>query len=172
MGNRKKYLGLFVAMFMFSLGLFCTACADDDSGKGYLPSVDNTTYKDECGACHFTYQPGLLPYGSWEKILAALDDHNGESLDISPESKVMIAEYLKTNAAEHSSAKRSVKILKSLKGQTPLRITETPYIQKKHDDIKPDVFKRESIGFRSNCPACHTTAKDGIFKERYVKIPD
>ncbi len=172
MANTKVWLSLFIAFLLFSTGLFYAACADDDGGKGYLPPVDNATYKETCGACHFTYQPGLLPSGSWEKILAALGDHHGASLDISPESKALIGEYLTTNAAEHSSAKRSAKILKSLKGQTPLRITETPYIRKKHDDIKPEVFKRESIGSRSNCPACHTTAKDGIYKERFVKIPE
>ena len=172
MRHARYWLGLLVTFSLFSIGLFHAACADDDGRKGYLAPVDNPTYKEVCGACHFTYQPGLLPSSSWEKILAALNNHKGTSLDIPPESKAVISEYLSANAAEHSSAKRSVKILKSLKGQTPLRITETPYIKKKHDDIKAEVFERESIGSRSNCPACHTTAKDGIYREKFVVIPD
>jgi hypothetical protein len=171
MGNLRIWLSLAVVSFLFSTGLLYAACADDGGGKGYLPPVDNATYKEKCGACHFTYQPGLLPSGSWERILAGLDDHHSASLEFSPESIAEISEYLKANAAEHSSAKRSVKIMKSLKGQTPLRITETPYIMKKHDDIKAEVFERESIKSRSNCPACHTTAKDGIYREKYVEIP-
>ena len=181
MSITKRWITFYVAPFLLFHGVFFACMADDDDfinhserrGKSkYLPPVDNLTYREECGACHFAFQPGLLPSGSWEKILAALDNHNGESLNLSPESKQIVSEYLKANAAEHSPAKRSIKIMKSLNGQTPLRITKTPYILKKHDDISPDVLKRESIGTQSNCPACHTTAKDGIYKEKYVVIPD
>ena len=31
--------------------------------------VNNKQYKDECGSCHFAYQPGLLTTRSWEKLL-------------------------------------------------------------------------------------------------------
>ena len=70
-----------------------------------LNPVDNPTYKEICGDCHFAYQPELLPSGSWEKILAGLADHNGEEIEIDQESKKIIAEYLKANSAEYSSAK-------------------------------------------------------------------
>jgi len=139
--------------------------------KGFLPPVDNPTYKEQCGACHFAFQPGLLPSGSWEKILDTPGEHNGEEIELDPESKDAIAEYLNKNAAEHSSAKRAVKIMKSLDGQTPLRITDTPYIQNKHKSIPRHAFLRESIGSRSNCPACHTTAEKGIYREKSVTIP-
>jgi len=46
--------------------------------KRYLTPVNKPIYKEECGACHFAYQPELLPSGSWEKILAGLEDHFGE----------------------------------------------------------------------------------------------
>lgn len=140
--------------------------------KRYLNPVKNETYKEECGGCHFAYQPELLPSGSWEKILARLDDHFGEEIDLDPESKMIIVEYLKANGAEYSSAKRAVKIMRSLGIQTPLRITDIPYIRKKHDDeVSPDVLKRESIGSISNCSACHTTADQGIYDDDYVVIP-
>jgi len=38
------------------------------NGKHYLTPVNNPTYIEECGDCHFAYQPELLPSGSWEKI--------------------------------------------------------------------------------------------------------
>ena len=41
--------------------------------KRYLTPANNQTYKEECGACHFAYQPELLPSGSWEKVLAGLE---------------------------------------------------------------------------------------------------
>ncbi len=139
--------------------------------KRYLNPVDNPTYKEECGACHFAYQPELLPSGSWKKVLAGLEDHFGEVLELDPDSKKIIAEYLKGNAAEHSSAKRAVKIMRSLGNRAPLRITEIPYIREKHHEVSPNVLKRESIGSLSNCSACHTTAERGIYEDDYVSIP-
>jgi hypothetical protein len=140
-------------------------------GKRYLPPVNNPTYIEHCGACHFAYQPELLPSGSWEKILAGLDDHFGESLELDDDSKRVILDYLKPNSAEYSSAKRAVKIVRSLGKQVTLRITDVPYIREKHHEISPDVLKRESIGSLSNCVACHTTAEKGIYEDDNVKIP-
>ena len=140
-------------------------------GKRYLKSVNNPTYIEECGACHFTYQPELLPSGSWDKILAGLEDHFGEIIELDLASRKVIDEYLKANAAEHSSAKRAVKIMRSLGSQTPLRITEIPYIQRKHHEVSPSVFSRDPIGSFSNCLACHTTAEKGIYDDDYVTIP-
>ena len=139
--------------------------------KRYLNPVDNPTYGEECGACHFAYQPELLPSGSWEKILAGLEVHFGEIIELDPELRKIIAEYLKANAAEHSSAKRAVKIMRSLRDRTPLRITEVPYIQEKHHEVSANVLKRESIGSLSNCSACHRTAEEGIYEDDYVIIP-
>ena len=147
---------------------------DDDHEKReskYLAPVNNDAFKQECGACHFSYQPGLLPSGSWEKILSILPSHFGEEVSLDDKSKNIISDYLRANAAERSTAKRAKKILKSLRGQTPLRITEIPYIQEKHHELDPGVFARESIGSRSNCIACHPTAEQGNYDDDFVKIP-
>ncbi len=140
-------------------------------GKRYLTPVNNPTYIEECGDCHFTYQPELLPSGSWEKIIAGLDDHFGEELEIDTESKNVILGYLIANSAEKSSAKRAVKIMRSLGNRTPMRITEIPYILEKHDEVDPNVFKNKSIGSLSNCQACHTTVEKGIYEDDHVVIP-
>jgi hypothetical protein len=137
---------------------------DNDDGKHeseYLKPVDNEAYEQECGTCHFAYQPGLLPSGSWDKILAGLSSHFGEEISLTQELKKDIARYLKTNAAEYSSAKRAKKILKSLHGQTPIRITDTPYIQEKHHEL----VSRKSATSYSNCLVCHPTAEQGIYED-------
>jgi hypothetical protein len=139
--------------------------------KRGIKIVNHTAYKENCGACHFAYPPELLPSGSWSKILAALPDHFGESVEIDPEAGKTIGEYLKADAAEGSSAATAVKIMKSIGNQTPQRITEIPFIQKKHREISQNVIKRESIGSLSKCSACHTTAEKGIYADDYVKIP-
>jgi hypothetical protein len=140
-------------------------------GNRYLKPVNNPTYSEQCGACHFAYQPELLPSASWGKILNGLDDHFGEFIELDADSKKIIGEYLKVNAAEHSSAKRAVKIMSSLGNRTPLRITQIPYIQEKHHEIPPEVFNRDSIGSLSNCSACHKTAERGIYDDDSVGIP-
>lgn len=144
---------------------------DDDHNERYLKQVNDPIYKDVCGGCHFVYQPELLPSASWMEILANLDNHFGESVELDTDSSKTISGYLKLNSAENSSAKRAVKIMRSLGGREPLRITEIPYIREKHHEISPNVFKRESIGSLSNCSACHTTAEKGIYEDDNVRIP-
>jgi hypothetical protein len=133
--------------------------------------VTDPTYKENCGACHFAYQPELLPSASWEKILSRLDDHFGESFELNEEAKKSILAYLQTNAAEHSPAKRAVEIVRSLGSEVPNRITEIPYIKKKHHDISSATIKREAIGSLSNCTACHTRAEEGIYDDDFVVVP-
>lgn len=145
---------------------------DNGHDGSYLKPVNHLTYREECGACHFPYQPELLPSASWMQILSQLEDHFGESIQLDEDSKKAISGYLKSSSAEYSSAKRAVKIMRSLGKQVPSRITEIPYIREKHHEISAQVFKRESIGSLSNCIACHTTAERGIYDDDNVRIPD
>lgn len=189
MNTIRKWVIFLVVLLLTTSGVSYIALADGDKhkerkryqkryrndskhyGKRYLTPVNNPTYKEECGGCHFAYQPELLPSGSWDKILAGLEDHFGEFIELDPDSKKIMAEYLKANAADHSSAKRAVKIMRSLGNRTPLKITQIPYIQQKHHEVSPKVLARDSIGSLSNCSACHTTAEKGIYEDDYVEIP-
>jgi len=45
------------------------------------------------------------------------------------------------------------------------------HIRRKHHELDPAVFKRESIGSLANCTACHITAEKGIYDDDDVKIP-
>jgi hypothetical protein len=184
---------IFIVTFSVIFGGFCCVWADDDYHQGRnryrggshkqgddnddrgrnidVKAVTDKTYKGTCGACHFAYQPGLLPSGSWARILSLLEDHFGETVSIDTELKTTISKYLMDNAAEYSRAKRSVKIMKSLRGQTPSRITEIPYIRHKHHDIPSEVLSRKSVGSLSNCSACHRTAEQGVYDDDNVVIP-
>jgi len=136
-----------------------------------MKPVSNPLYKEECGACHFTYQPELLPSGSWRKLVSELDNHFGESVALDDDSKKAILDYLTANSAEKSSAKRAVRIMRSLGSDVPSRITDIPYIRKKHRKIPASVLEGKSIGSLSNCSACHTTAEEGVYDDDYVIIP-
>ena len=189
MNRTRRCIVSFPVILLTTSVLFTAAFADHDEHKEKrehqkgdhkqnehrekrdLKIVNHTAYKENCGACHFAYPPELLPSGSWSKIVADLPDHFGESVEIDPEAGKTIGDYLKADAAERSSAATAVKIMKSIGNQTPQRITEIPYIQKKHREVSQNVIKRESIGSLSNCSACHTTAEKGIYDDDYVKIP-
>jgi hypothetical protein len=144
---------------------------DNDHSRSHLKPVTDPTYKENCGVCHFPYQPELLPAGSWKNILNRPDDHFGISFDLDEDAKETILSYLETNAAEHSTAKRTVRIMRSLGGLVPARITEIPYIKEKHHDISSKTIKRQSIGSLSNCTACHTRAPEGIYDDDSVVVP-
>lgn len=143
--------------------------------KGVKP-VKNKTYEDECGACHFPYQPGLLPSASWEKILDAkqLSNHYGDDAELDEDTRLKILTYLKQNSAEKSWYKRSRKIMASLdEGQVPMRITQTPYIKEKHSEIPEKMIKgNKDVGSLSNCNKCHREAAKGIYDDDTVYIPN
>jgi hypothetical protein len=192
MKNYTKYI-LCAISLLLALILILDAFADDDHYRkrnryrggsqkvdndnndhdrdDYLNPVTNQTYREACGECHLAYQPELMPSGSWQKILNQLDDHFGEEIEVDPDTKKTILEYLKTNSAENSLSRRSKKIMRSLGNQVPMRITDIPCIRREHHELDPAIFKRKSIGSMANCEACHITADKGIYDDDDVKIP-
>jgi hypothetical protein len=138
--------------------------------------VDNTTYLEECGSCHFAYQPGLLPAASWKKILnsQAMVDHFGENAEMDESMLQRIRIYAMDNAADKSYYKLSRKVVATTKdGTTPLRITELRFMRRKHHDIPEKmVMENNQVKSLSYCNACHTKAVQGIFDEDTVSIPN
>ncbi len=138
--------------------------------------VNNKPYKEECGSCHFAYQPGLLPTKSWEKLLTekALADHFGENAELDKDTLQIIYDYAIANAADKSYYKRARKIAIATEGiDAPLRITEVRYIKRKHHDIPAKMIKgNKDVKSLSYCDACHTQANKGVFDEDTVKIPN
>ena len=136
-----------------------------------LTTVLNPVYKETCGACHLAYPAALLPSGSWKKILDAPKTHFGEEVEMDDQAKQVITAYLSENGAEKSRGEQAYKIIGSLKGQTPQRITDIPYIQLKHQGIPPIMIKESPVKSLSNCNACHLTAEKGVFDDDEVTIP-
>lgn len=180
---------LCILCFLFPLIVSVTAINADDDGKKYrhrerrhgdrnhyeekfLTPLNNTSYTDHCGACHFAYQPELLPSGSWRKILEDTEDHFGETLELEAIAREKISVYLTSNAANTSSSELSQKIMRCLDGRTPLRITDIPYVRKEHHEIDQNVINRPSVGSLSNCIVCHRTADRGIYDDDRVSIPE
>jgi cytochrome c553 len=138
--------------------------------------VNNKQYKEECGSCHFAYQPGLLPTKSWEKLLnaQALKKHFGENAELDPDTLKVIHDYAVANAADTSYHKRSRKIAVATENiEAPLRITEVRYIKRKHHEIPEKMITgNKDVKSLSYCDACHTQANKGVYDEDTVKIPN
>jgi hypothetical protein len=138
-----------------------------------VAAVNNANYTEECGSCHFAYQPGLLPEKSWLRIMADLENHFDENAELEADTQKELIQYLLQNSANKSNYKRSKRIMRSLgSSDVPLRITKTLYFIRKHDEIPFSIVKNtKEIGSFSNCTACHINAEKGSFNEHDVKIP-
>jgi hypothetical protein len=133
------------------------------------PAVDPVaTYKKTCGQCHMAFPPEFLPSGSWEKLMGSMEKHFEGPVDMDNKTKEIILSYLKGKGAEFSKAKIPQKIMVSLEGKAPLRLTEIPYLVKKHRKFKPEDFQRKPIGSFANCGACHRLADEWNFGRRIV----
>ncbi len=135
--------------------------------------VNDPQYLEECGSCHFAYQPGLLPERSWNKLMDGLESHFGENAELPADELKSLRAYLIENAADHANYKRSKKIIRSLRSNdVPLRATETSYLIRKHDDLSVAmVAGNPKVGSISNCQSCHTKAGTGSYSESGIVIP-
>ncbi|MCW8830613.1 MAG: diheme cytochrome c [Gammaproteobacteria bacterium] len=165
---------------LFSASVYGDDDDDRKGGFGWFSSsrldvapVKNPKYQEECGGCHFAYQPGLLPEKSWRKMMAGLDDHFGDNAELDAETHKAMLGYLVANSADKSNYKRSRRIVGSLRqGEVPLRISDTVYFKRKHNEIPMRyLIDNEAVGSYSNCGACHTHADEGSYDEDEVTIP-
>jgi hypothetical protein len=136
-------------------------------------SQDGQLYEEECGSCHFPFQPGFLPAESWRTLMSGLEDHFDENAEISAETEQRISAFLTANAADRTDREISSKMMWSLRDKpNPIRITQTTFFQHEHDEIPPSFLKQEEqeISF-ANCDSCHTRALQGSYREREIRIP-
>jgi cytochrome b len=131
-------------------------------------------FKEECAAsCHIVFHPTLLPADSWRRVMAGLDDHFGENVELDAEATSEILEYLVEFSAEKSVSEASRKIVKSLgRGEPLVRITDAPYWRRKHSELGPEIYARESVKNKANCLACHPGAEVGSFEDKDIRLPE
>jgi len=184
MMNIYRKLLTIAAVIAASTVLFSgTVYGDDDDHKwGFgwfkqskldVAPVNNQVYREECGSCHFAFQPGLLPEKSWRKMMTGLEDHFGDNAELDAETQKSLLDYLVANSADKSNYKRSKRIMGSLRqGEVPLRISDTLYFKKKHDEIPLRyVVDNKDVGSYSKCEACHKRAEAGSYDDDEVDIP-
>ena len=163
-----KYL-IFLALIINSL-----LASDNFNTKTDVAPVNNQLYIKECGSCHFPYQAGLLPANAWNKMMTNLENHFNSDASLNEADLQTLTKYLNDNSAEKNMQyKRSNRIVSSLaKNQIPDSISTTPYMIKKHEDIKKNLISQNEVKGLFNCIACHKTADKGIYGERDINIPN
>ncbi len=181
-------IGVLAAATLALAGTAGIALSDDDhegheeheqGEHGWRPSrrdldpVTSARYREECGSCHFAYQPGLLPAQSWERIMGSLADHFGDDASLDAATASELSAYLVGNSADQSSRIRSRAFAAAPSAGTGLpRITETGYFVRKHDEVPARlVTGNPKVGSFSNCQACHRGADSGNFNEDDILIP-
>ena len=166
-------------LFLSSI-LFLASCTigPDGSyvfGRGErVKEVTSQAYSEDCGECHFAFQPGLLPERSWRIMMepAELEEHFGEFVEFEEPRRQELLAYIVADSAEKSLTSLSEKILSSIpQGESPLRITETNFYTRKHEDIpaKEAVLENEKVKSFANCEVCH---EGGAEKGIYVEVDE
>ncbi|HTN30855.1 MAG TPA: hypothetical protein VL178_08480 [Pseudomonas sp.] len=164
-----------VAGLTLTLGLvgYSFADDDDDHDRRYkrpkrlaVPSNAPLVWKEECAACHMLYVPGLLPADAWRQQMSTLDEHYGSNATLDPELEQQILDFL-----VRASAVNRLPVEPSPVPGEPPRISQTRWFEHKHDEVSEAKFRREAVGGRANCVACHRDAERGDFDDDRVKIP-
>jgi hypothetical protein len=134
--------------------------------------TQNALWNDECGSCHLSFHPSLLPERSWNRLLAEQSRHFGADLALDAATTATLLTYARNNAADKRRSEAAFKIDSSVPAAAaPMRITETPYWLKKHSDIAAADWALPWIKSKANCGACHLDAQAGTFEDAAMTIP-
>lgn len=159
------------AIFLGFYGVSQQAMAENEGSYGRSALPTSTVYTAECGACHMAYPANFLPKASWQLMLGQLDNHFGDNAELSQANKTIISDYLLQHAADTNGLWQNPRLMRRIEG-TPLRITETAYFLRKHDEIPQRMVKgNPEVGSFSQCNACHKGAEKGLFNEHTVSVP-
>jgi hypothetical protein len=151
-----------ISTIAFALGISGSRA---DEGVTVQP-IDHAATLKECSGCHLAFPPQMLPTRSWTKLMGDLANHFGENASLDQAAHDDIATYLAAHAADASATKGGARFTKGLSSDAiPLRITETPYWKREHDEIAASRFNDPKIKSKANCIACHRTADKGEFRE-------
>ena len=158
---------------IFTILLLGTALfASSNNSKDY--SLQNALYIQECASCHMGFQSEFLPKRSWIKMMNTLENHFGVDASFDELDEKQIRNYLGSNASDSKNIYANMaKFARSIsKDATPIAISEIPKFKKEHREISQNLISQKEVRTISNCIACHSDAKRGLYKERNIFIPN
>lgn len=130
--------------------------------KDLLPPTISEKYRTECASCHLAYPPALLPLASWRRLIGSLDNHYGADASLEPAEVLEISTWLEPLAGTYKKVREE---------PAEDRITKAAWFVREHRKIDAEVWLRPSVKSAANCAACHTTADDGNYNDKFVRIP-
>ena len=142
---RKTVLVLVAALFAP-----LTALADDE----YIAPVTDPLVKKECGECHMTFHPALLPRASWRKMMATLATHFGEDASLDAETREKVEGFLIANTNDRRVDPNN----------PPLRFTTAGWFLDEHSEGDVEwMMRRRKIRSWADCVGCHRNAERGYY---------
>jgi len=132
---------------------------------------EHTLFYEECSSCHLLYPPFLLPSKSWSTMMDGLENHFGDDASLEYADMRSIKNYLLSHSANNSTKESAFYILQSLKNNSTITITKTPYWIKRHKNIDIKIFKNEEVSKKSNCKSCHENFENGLINDKDIKVP-
>lgn len=162
MNNANKRMIFDATVWTASVLMTLVFVAHEAMAESKTFTATNPKWKAECGSCHIAYPPQLLPSPAWRRIMAGLDKHFGTDAGLDAGTAAEIGVFLEQNAASGKRARA---------GGDTLRITETAWFRREHDEIPAATWKHPGVKTAANCTACHTAAERGDFSERNIRIP-
>jgi hypothetical protein len=132
------------------------------AGKMTMPIDAPASYEAECASCHMAYPPALLSQQSWKNVISGLPKHFGTDASVDPKTQTELTNWLVKNATTRQKYSETA---------PENRITKTSWFIRKHDEVRPEVWKLEGIKSPANCGACHIDAASGVFSEKNIKTP-
>lgn len=153
-----------------TLAWIASAPASEDANFA-MPS--GRLYVAECGSCHTAFAPGFLPARSWRKMMEELGDHFGEDVTLPDPERLAILKDLELLAADGRQASQRMRRIAAYvpANAAPQRISETGFFKFMHDEVPNSIWRRQKVGSKANCGACHPRADEGRYGEREVRIP-
>lgn len=130
--------------------------------SGEVFTATNPKWKSECASCHVAYPARLLPAESWRALMGGLDKHFGTDASVDAVTNAEILAFLEKNA----SRRKPEPVAKPI-----LRITETRWYIREHDEVATRTWKDPRVKSAANCVACHTQAENSDFSERNLRVP-
>ena len=126
-----------------------------------MPREVDTTWQQECGSCHLAFPPSMLTADNWRRMMAGLDKHFGANASLDEITAAKITAFLERNASTRGERNAS----------STLRITDTRWFVREHDEVSPAIWRDPKIRSAANCAACHRGADRGLYNEHDIVIP-